>query len=143
MSVGSLEPKFFANLCHGLECSQWADGQILKTDLAMVKDTFRAKFKTKTRDEWARIFSRYDACVEPVITLAEAAEDKHIRERGMVPDVPLPQAEGKTVRQLGCPIKLSDCPAQYRHAGYPEGWHTEEILGGLGYTPEEIQDLSE
>ena len=50
---------------------------------------------------------------------------------------------GRTVRQLGCPIKLSDCPAAYRHAGYPEGWHTEAVLTGLGYTAEEIRDLSE
>lgn len=143
MSVGSLEPKFFAMLCRELGYPQWADGQILKTDLALVKDTFRAKFKTKTKAQWTEIFARCDACVEPVITLAEAAQDAHILERGMMPDVPLPQAEGKTVRQLGCPIKLSDCPAQYRHAGYPEGWHTEEILGGLGYTPQEIADLCE
>ena len=83
------------------------------------------------------------ACVEPVLTLAEAAADAHINARGLVPDVPLPLAEGRTVRQLGCPIKLSDCPAAYRHAGYPEGWHTEAVLTGLGYTAEEIRDLSE
>ena len=79
----------------------------------------------------------------PLSELAEAAADAHINARGLVPDVPLPLAEGRTVRQLGCPIKLSDCPAAYRHAGYPEGWHTEAVLTGLGYTAEEIRDLSE
>lgn len=143
MSVGSLEPKFFADLCRGLGRPEWADGRIRKADLPLVKETFRDIFRTKSRDEWTELFSHYDACVEPVLTLAEAAADAHINARGLVPDVPLPLAEGRTVRQLGCPIKLSDCPAAYRHAGYPEGWHTEAVLTGLGYTAEEIRDLSE
>ena len=61
----------------------------------------------------------------------------------MFPDVPLPQAQGKTVKQLGCPIKLSASPVEYKHAGYPEGWDTDEILSGLGYSADEIADMSE
>ena len=143
MSVGSLEPKFFAQLCQALGCPEWADGKVLKEDTALVKETFRDRFKQKTQAEWTKIFAGYDACVEPVLSLEEAAEDEHINARGLVPEVPLPQAPGKTVRQLGCPIKLSACPAEYRHAGYPEGWHTEEVLSALGYTKEEITDMVE
>lgn len=142
MSVGSLEPKFFAALCNAMQRPEWADGTILKTNLSLVKETFRAKFKEKTRDEWTEIFSHWDACVEPVLTLEEAVKDAHINERGMLPEVVLPQAPAQRVRQLGCPIKLSACPAQYRHAGYPEGWHTVEILSRMGYSTEEIKALS-
>lgn len=140
MSVGSLEPKFFADLCKGLDHPEWADGAILKENLPMVKETFRQAFQTRTRAEWTEVFSRLDACVEPVLTLAEAAADPQINARGMMPQVPLAQDPARTVRQLGCPIKLSACPAKYRHTGYPEGWHTEEILTGLGYSKEDIQD---
>ena len=140
MSVGSLEPKFFADLCIGLGYPQWADGEILKTQLPMVKETFRAAFRSRTRDEWIQVFSRLDACVEPVLTLAEAVEDPQIVARGMMPQVPLPQVPGESVHQLGCPIRLSDCPAEYRHAGYPEGWHTGEVLQKLGYSEEEISE---
>lgn len=143
MSVGSLEPKFFAALCNAMQRPEWADGTILKTNLPLVKETFRAKFREKTRDEWTEIFSHWDACVEPVLTLEEAVKDAHINERGMLPEVVLPQDPAQRVRQLGCPIKLSACPAQYRHAGYPEGWHTVEILSRMGYSTEEIKALSE
>lgn len=47
------------------------------------------------------------------------------------------------IKQMGCPIALSVTPPEYRHAGYPEGYHTEEILSGLGYSPEEIREMSE
>ena len=73
----------------------------------------------------------------------EAAADEHNVLRGMWPDVPLPLAPGKTVRQMGCPIKLSDCPPEYRHAGYPAGFHTHEVLKAYGFTEEEIKDISQ
>lgn len=142
LSVGSLEPKFFSDLCHALGFPQWADGSILKQDLPQVKMRFRARFLERTRDEWTDVFSHFDACVEPVLTLAEAAEDAHIVARGMMPLVPLPNDPGRVVRQLGCPIKLSACPAEYRHAGCSEGTHTEELLRSLGYHDQEIQSLS-
>lgn len=43
---------------------------------------------------------------------------------------------------MGCPINLSKCPPRYSHAGYPEGYHTEEILGSLGYSEEEIREMT-
>ena len=141
MSVGSLEPKFFADLCKGLGYPQWQDGAILKTDVAMVKETFRAKFKTKTRDEWTAIFQQLDACVEPVMSLEEVAADEHLHSRGMWPTLEVPVSDGVTITQMGCPMNLSACPPEYRHAGYPEGYHTRQVLAELGYSEEEIEDM--
>ena len=142
MSVGSLEPKFFAALCDGLGCPQWRDGSILKDHADMVKERFRQIFRTKSRDQWTEIFSGLDACVEPVLSIAEASEDSHLQHRGMWPSVPVPLAEGVEITQMGCPLHLSECPPEYRHAGYPEGYHTAQVLSGLGYSDEEIRDLS-
>lgn len=141
MSVGSLEPKFFAALCEGLECPELADGNAAQKDAHAVKETFRARFKSKTQAEWSDIFRRLDACVEPVMNLREAAEDEHLRARGMWPEVPVPLTDGVTVTQMGSPLHLSQCPPQYRHAGYPEGHHSEEILSALGYSKEEIAEM--
>lgn len=143
LSVGSLEPKFFAELCVGAGFPEWADGKMLKTDPGLVKERLRERFRTKTRAQWIKIFEALDACVEPVMTLPEVERDPHINARNMLPLVPLPNTGGRSIRQLGCPIKLSGCPAEYRHAGYPEGCHTQEILSGMGYTPEEIAQLTE
>lgn len=141
MSVGSLEPKFFAALCEALGCPELADGNALQKDVHSVKERFRAIFKTKTQAEWAAIFRPLDACVEPVMNLREAAEDEHLRARGMWPEVPVPLTDGVSVTQMGSPLHLSQCPPQYRHAGYPEGHHSEEILSALGYSPAEIAQM--
>ena len=141
MSVGSLEPKFFAALCDGLGFTQWRDGKILKTDPHGAKAAFRKVFLTKTMAEWTGIFSKLDACVEPVMNLEEVSRDEHLQSRGMWPEVEVPLTEGLTVKQMGSPIHLSESPVQYRHAGYPEGYHTEEVLRGLGYSDEEIAEM--
>jgi crotonobetainyl-CoA:carnitine CoA-transferase CaiB-like acyl-CoA transferase len=141
MSVGSLEPKFFADLCKGLGYPEWQDGAILKTDVAMVKETFRAKFKTRTRAEWTAIFQQLDACVEPVMSLEEVAADEHLHSRGMWPTLEVPVSDGVTITQMGCPLNLSACPPEYRHAGFPEGYHTREVLAELGYSQDEIEDM--
>ena len=142
MSVGSLEPKFFAALCIGLGHPEWKDGKILRGDaemVNMVKETFRAVFKTKTQDEWTAVFSELDACVEPVMDLEEVSRDEHLVHRGMWPQVEIPLSDGRKITQMGCPMHLSKCEPRYSHAGYPEGYHTEEILTALGYSKEEIE----
>jgi len=152
MSVGSLEPKFFAALCKGLDL-KGTPGADLKLDSPETKELVRAAFRTRTMKEWCGVFAGLDACVEPVLTLEEARQDEQIRRRGMMPDVPLPQeivgavtdgaaagANAATVQQPGCPLRLSECPPQYRHAGYPTGYHTREILAGLGFPEDEIEE---
>ena len=49
-----------------------------------LRKIFADKFLTKTRDEWAAIFVGTDACVSPVLTFAEAADNAHIAARGLI-----------------------------------------------------------
>ena len=141
VSVGALEPKFWAALCDRLGFTDWRDGKILKTDQPMVKAALRKTFLSKTLQEWKEIFAEADACVEPVMSIEEVSRDEHLVSRGMWPEVEIPLTDGRTIRQMGSPIHLSASPVEYRHAGYPEGYHTKEILRGLGYSDEEIEDM--
>ena len=141
MSVGSLEPKFFARLCEILELTEWKDGKCLLEDPGKVKNAIREKFLTRTRDEWAELFKDADACVEPVLTLREAVEDEQLNERGMWPEVLLNASNVKKIRQPGCPIRLSESPVHYESAGVSEGYHTKEVLSRMGYSEAEISEM--
>ena len=88
MSVGAVEPQFFAELLDRLglagedlpfhlDPSGWP---VLKARLAEV-------FATKTRDEWAEIFFDSDACVAPVLSPWEAHQHPANAERGTFVEV--------------------------------------------------------
>ena len=133
MSVGSLEPKFWKQFCTAIGREDLIDGTVWPENVQEIKAQIRGIFMTKTQKEWVEIFSHYDACVQPVMNLTEALlNDEQIRAREMVVDVELPLHEGKKVKQMGTSIKLSECPCEYRHAGFPLGYHTDEILKKLG-----------
>ncbi|BBY81904.1 hypothetical protein MPUL_30620 [Mycolicibacterium pulveris] len=65
---------------------------------------FAERFASKTRDEWADIFAGTDACVTPVLTWTEAAQNEHLRARST-----LVQANG--VDQAAPAPRFSRTPA--------------------------------
>jgi len=68
-------------------------------------------------------------------------DDPQVRHRNMLVEVDHPVA-GR-VKQVGIAIKLSDTPGSIRSLGPYLGQHTDEILSGLGYSPEQIAQLRE
>lgn len=142
MSVGALEPKFYANLVTTLGKPEWAEMRYLFKNMDEVRQFFTETFKSKTRDEWAEIFSTVEACVEPVYDMTEMIESPQVQAREMTPAVPVAGKPGQTIRQIGNPIKFSETPVEYRHTAYPAGHHTAEVLGGLGFSEKQIKTVS-
>ena len=141
MSVGSLEPKFWQSLCRTLGRNDLIEGTVLPENPEDVKRQLREIFRTRTKEEWIRVFSEADACVQPVLDLKEALrDDPQIREREMVVEVEMPLQEGIRVRQMGTAIKLSETPCEYHFAGYPLGYHTREIIEQLGLDYQKLSD---
>jgi len=139
VSVGCLEPHFFANLCRALDCDDLIPFQHDPSHQAEVFNRFRESFLTKTRDEWTALLKGVDVCVAPVQSLAEAAADVHNRYRGMVVEVEHP-ALGK-VPQVGVATKLSDTPGRVRHTAPRPGQHTDEVLLEMGLSARDITTL--
>jgi crotonobetainyl-CoA:carnitine CoA-transferase CaiB-like acyl-CoA transferase len=142
ISVGSVEPWFYANLCRLLGREdfiehQYAEGE--KRD--EILDYFRQTFLTRTRDEWMEILRQQDTCVAPVYTPEEVVTDPHLLAREMVVEVDHPTL-GKA-KQIGCMIKLSESPFRVVNWARRFGQHTDEILRELGFDDAHIQQLRE
>jgi alpha-methylacyl-CoA racemase len=82
MAVGAIEPQFFAQLLNGLGLSP--DEVPNQMDIAaypQMREVFTQRFAANTRDEWCKIFGGTDACVTPVLTWTEAADNEHLKAR--------------------------------------------------------------
>ena len=139
LSFGGLEPQFFAAFCRAVDRPDLIPGTVVTTDLPKVKKEVREIIRSKTREEWMEIFKNFDACLEPVLSLAEALADSQVRDRKMVVELPLPG--GGTVKQLACPIQFSTTRPEYVGIGVLAGTHTSEVLLKLGYTEGEIKEF--
>ena len=131
VSVGALEPQFFAVLLHELELefAQWD-----QACWPAMREAFTAAFRTKTRDEWTAVFEDQDACVYPVLSLAEAPEHRHMQARQVFE----PYREGYQPRSA--PV-FSDTPLQPIGEEAQPGAHTVEILQRIGLESETIDAL--
>jgi crotonobetainyl-CoA:carnitine CoA-transferase CaiB-like acyl-CoA transferase len=140
LSIGSIEPWFYANLCKALGREDLLPYELVEGEQReALKHTFSDIFRTKTRQEWFDILTCHDICVGKVYDLDETEHDPHLRAREMVVEVDHPEV-GK-VKQVGISIKLSETPGQIRFLAAPLGAHTEEILSALGHSPEKIAEL--
>lgn len=87
VAVGCLEPQFFAAFLAGLEldAAEWPQHDIARWPA--LAEAIAARFRTRTRDEWATHFGPTDACVTPVLSFAEAPHHPHNAARGSYAEV--------------------------------------------------------
>ena len=85
VAVGALEPQFYAELLKGLGLAgEDLPAQGDRDGWPLLRERFTGIFACRTRDEWAAVFAGTDACVTPVLSFAEAAENEHVVARGSV-----------------------------------------------------------
>lgn len=83
VAVGAMEPPFYAALLAvlGLRAEELPP-QDERSAWPAMRERFAAVFRTRTRDDWVAAAAGRDACVAPVLTIAEAPEHPHLRARG-------------------------------------------------------------
>ncbi|KAK6026219.1 III protein, CoA-transferase family [Ostertagia ostertagi] len=85
LAVGALEPKFSRNLFKVLGIDR--DVSDIFSDPATVSAEMEEIFRTKTRDEWMKLFTGKQACVTPVLDHDEALQYEHNVVRGSFTEV--------------------------------------------------------
>jgi alpha-methylacyl-CoA racemase len=135
IAVGALEPQFYAALLGGLGIDPALFPDPLDPSCwPEMRKQFRTAFSQRTQAEWDATFAGIDACVTPVLTMRDAANDPHLVARRTL-------IESFGVRQP------APAPRFSRHAGNEPrrparvGEHTEAVLRDAGYTTDEIDAL--
>jgi alpha-methylacyl-CoA racemase len=135
VAVGALEPQFYSALLAGLGLAgSDLPPQLDRAGWPLLREKFAAVFATRTRDEWAEVFAGTDACVFPVLSLAEAPVHPHAAARSAFVEV-------------GGIVQPAPAPRFSRSAaGHPEppprpGSDTDGVLAGLGLSEHEVAEL--
>jgi alpha-methylacyl-CoA racemase len=99
VSVGAIEPQFFAELCRrtGVAPALW-DAQHDRSRWPSLRAEFERLFRGRTRDEWNKRLGGTDCCFAPVLSLDEASRCEHnvarksfVEVAGMVQPAPAPR----------------------------------------------------
>lgn len=136
ISIGSLEPQFYAELVERLGLVDDVDlaRQMDPTTWPEMRERLTTLFKTKTRDEWCELLEGTDVCFAPVLTMDETIGHPHIQARETIVnefglDQPAPAP------------RFSRTPGEIQGPPAWPGQHTDEVLGEWGFAADEIAVL--
>ena len=144
ISIGSLEPQFYALLLEKLGLSAEAElqglGLVSVGDAAArarwpaLRRALQRVFKTRTREEWRDLLEGSDVCFAPVLTLEEAAHHPHNVARQTFIEI------GGVAQNAPAP-RFSRTPAATPTPGHNAGLDTEGVLLEAGVSHAEYLRL--
>ncbi|MGH2588720.1 MAG: CaiB/BaiF CoA transferase family protein [Dehalococcoidia bacterium] len=147
MAVGCLSQSLRRKMAAALQIS---DPRLQDPNLDLTNEEVRAKliklvedvealFATRTTAEWLALLDAAGVPAGPVRFVQELFDDPQVQANDLVVELEHPLAG--PLRMVGPPLKMSDTPPRAQSASPPLGQDTDAILGGLGYSVEEIEDL--
>jgi alpha-methylacyl-CoA racemase len=135
VAIGAIEPQFFAELLAklGLD-AETLPGQNDPAGWPVLRERFRALFRTRTRAAWCEILEGSDACFAPVLTMAEARAHPHARSRESFVEV------GGVDQPRPAP-RFSRTDSAVQGPPVAAGANTDEVLSEWGFGAAEIAGL--
>lgn len=127
ISIGSIEPQFYAELLRltGLDADPEFASHMDRTKWSSLKPKVTAVFATKTQAEWCAIMEATDVCFAPVLTMSEAAQHPHNKERNTF-------VESHGVMQPAPAPRFSRTKTSLDQPPAHPGQHTSEVLTAWG-----------
>ena len=135
ISIGSIEPQFYALLCQIAELDEKVFSKQMSRDLwPEQKEEIKKIFLKKTRDEWCELMEGTDVCFAPVLDMSEAPQHPHNKERKTFIDL-----EGVT--QPAPAPRFSRTEPEVVSSPSIVGEHTNEVLSSIGLSEADISSL--
>lgn len=135
ISLGSIEPQFYALLCQIAELDESIFGKQMSRDSwPEQKEAIKKIILDKTRDEWCELMEGTDVCFAPVLDMSEAPKHPHNIERKTFIDL-----EGVT--QPAPAPRFSRTEPEVVSSPSVVGEHTDEVLTSIGFSDEDINTL--
>ena len=82
IAIGAIEPQFWRKLLDLVGIEDGAGLSQAEDDWPTTTDVLAGIFATRSASDWMRLFEGTDACVAPVLEVAEAMTNEHLQGRG-------------------------------------------------------------
>ena len=136
VSVGAIEPQFFAVLIEKLELDEGLKKvQNDKRQWPAMHETFETVFASKTRDEWSEVFTNSDACVAPVLDFSEAKTYPANALRNVF-------FEENGITQTSVAPRFSRTHPRTPTPALKSGMDNASVLTSLGFNSKEVEAFS-
>lgn len=146
LSIGVVEEHFWERLCRLMDMNDLLEDPELRSwkgrnkNRHKIRPRLKQNFMTKDRDEWVRLLLEANITAAPVNEIKDLLADPQIKYRGILGI----DEKGKFTAQKTKPYIVPELTADLDDSPPPGlGEHSEEIIGKLGYSPEEFKEFKE
>ena len=135
IAIGPIEAKFWSEFLAraGIDPESMPE-QWDRASWPAMCERLAAMFRTRARDDWATLYAGSDACVTPVLSLAEAPDHPHNRARATFVD-------HDDIPQPAPAPRFSATPGAIQGAPRAAGADTDAALADWGFAASEITSL--
>jgi crotonobetainyl-CoA:carnitine CoA-transferase CaiB-like acyl-CoA transferase len=121
------------------ELASYEDPERAWADRDGIYRMIAARLPERPTDDWLALLATRDVWCAPVQYFDRVVTDPQVRHNELLATVQYPGVG--EVRVVGIPTRFSGTPGTIRLSPPTVGQHTDEVLAGVGYSPEEINVL--
>jgi len=126
IAIGSIEPQFYRLLLDTLGIDSDAEGvSQSKEDWQRMREQLRQTFLREPQSHWCELMEGTDICFAPVLSMADAPEHPHNKDRSLF-------VKDFGITQPGPAPRFSRTPGSIRRPPPQPGEHTAEVLEEWG-----------
>ena len=144
-NIAASSARVFARFCDALGKPEWKNREEWNTQGKRSKDrkainaAISEVTKHKPTAHWVDVMEAAGVPCGPINTIDKTFADPQVQHLGIAS--PVKSEKLGDIKLVGSPINLTGVSKKIRTATADAGAHTDEILGSVGYTKEQLHDM--